>query len=437
MIIKDKEYKRRRQRVLKKMDTGVMILSGASYKVRSHDTEYPFRQKSNFYYLSGFLEDNAILMLIRSKKTTKTILFVQAKDKKMELWSGKRVGVKAARKRFSVDKVYDIATFESRAKRLLSGHHNLYVDLFNDDPFLQKIQNITKELKNDRSIKVAPRNFYDATPIIERMRLQKSAAEIKTIQAALLITKKAHERAMAEAKSAHFEYELQAHIEHVFKKEGAYSDAYTTIVASGNNANTLHYIKNVKRLSSGDLVLIDAGCEFEMYASDITRTFAVSGVFSPAQKELYEMVLAVQENIICAIKPGVKRSKLQRMCEAQLCDGLIALGILKGKRKTLLKRKAHKKYFPHGVGHWMGIDVHDEAPYTDDRGREIPLKKGMVLTIEPGVYIDKKDKKVPKKYRGMGIRIEDNILVTQDGYTNLSSDIAKSVEAIEAIMAKF
>jgi Xaa-Pro aminopeptidase len=435
MIIKEKEYKKRRQKLLKQIDEGIMLISSASHKIRSNDTEYPFRQNSNFYYLSGFLEDNAILMLLQGKKKSKTILFVQAKDKKMELWSGKRVGVKAARKYYSVDKVYDIATFEERMKKLFSGHHNLYVDLFHNEKFLQKIQKITKDLKEDRSVKISPLNFYHINPMIEMMRLRKSTAEIGTIEAALNITNKAHKRAMIETKSAHFEYELQATIEHQFKTDGAYSDAYTTIVASGNNANTLHYIKNDASLKEGDLVLIDAGCEFEMYASDITRTFPISGKFSQPQKELYEMILKVQENIIAAIKPGIKRSYLQKMCEEQLCDGLIALKILKGKQKKLIKSGAHKKYFPHGVGHWMGIDVHDESPYNDKKGREISFKSGMILTIEPGIYINKNDKKVPKKYRGIGIRIEDNILVTKEGYTNLSAHILKSIEAIEALMA--
>jgi len=434
MIVKEKEYKQRRKKLLKQMSNGVAILSAASYKTRSNDTEYPFRQNSNFYYLSGFLEDHAILMLIRDKKKSKTVLFIQEKDKKIELWNGKRVGVKAAKKRFSVDRVYDIATFEQRAKKLLSRHHNLYVDLFNSEPFLHKLYNITKNLKDDRSIKVSPRNFYDIAPIIEKMRLRKSPAEVKTIEAALDITRKAHERAMKETRSASFEYELQAVIEHQFKKEGAYSDAYTTIVAGGNNANTLHYIKNDKSLKKGDLVLIDAGCEFEMYASDITRTFPVSGTFTPPQKALYEMILGVQEDIIAAVKPGVKRSALQKMCEEKLCDGLISLGILKGKRKKLMKADAHKKYFPHGVGHWMGIDVHDEVPYSDTKGKEIPLKSGMVLTIEPGIYIDEDDKNAPKEYRGIGIRIEDDILVTKEGYKNLSADILKSVSAIESLM---
>ena len=225
---------------------------------------------------------------------------------------------------------------------------------------------------------------------------------------------------------------MQAQIEYVLKKNGAYSDAYASIVASANAANTLHYISNDKKIDKEGLLLIDAGCEYEYYASDITRTIPASGVYSKEQRELYEMVLAVQKEIIFMIKPGLLRSTLQRRSEELLCQGMIDLGILSGELKELLKKKAHKKYYPHGIGHWMGLDVHDEAAYRDKNGKEIALMSGMVLTIEPGIYLDKDDAEVPLKYRGIGIRIEDNILVTKDGFENLSFGILKEIAEIEA-----
>ena len=264
------------------------------------------------------------------------------------------------------------------------------------------------------------------------MRLIKSDSEIEVIKKAISITKDAHHKAMSRASSVKYEYQLQAEIEYEFKRKGAYSDAYTSIVAGGNRANTLHYIDNNRELKSGDLILIDAGCEYEYYASDITRTIPVNGKFTSTQKKLYNMILKTQLQIIKMIRPGVKRSELQEKAVELLSLGMMELGILKGSLKKIIKKELYKKYYPHGIGHWMGIDVHDEAPYKYKNGREIPLKVGMVLTIEPGIYIDKNDKDVPKKYRGIGIRIEDDILVIKKGCKNLSAGIAKSVEEIEA-----
>lgn len=423
-MIKEQEYKKRRERFAKQMEkNSVAVFFSAEQKVRSNDTEYPYRQESNFYYLTGFKEDNSVLVFEKKNSETKIYLFVQKKDPLMELWSGKRLGEKAAKEIFSVDDIFTSEQFLIKAKEFLEEKTNLYYDF--------KIQN-----KNLEQIKQLGRNVIklkDAAVIVQNMRLLKSSAEITLIKKALSITKDAHHQAMKLSKRLTFEYELQAEIEYVFKKNGAYSDAYTTIVASGDNANTLHYIDNDKVLKKGDLILIDAGCEYNYYASDITRTIPVSGKFTQAQKELYAMVLDVEKKIIKMIKPKVLRSELQDEAEKLLCQGMIELGILKGELKKLLKDKAHKKYFPHGIGHYMGLDVHDQNPYKDNKGKEIPLKAGMVLTIEPGIYLPKDDKKVPKKYRGIGIRIEDDILVTKEGHENLSREIKKEIKDIEAL----
>lgn len=423
-MIKEQEYKKRRERFAKQMEkNSVAVFFSAEQKVRSNDTEYPYRQESNFYYLTGFKEDNSVLVFEKKNSETKIYLFVQKKDPLMELWSGKRLGEKAAKEIFSVDDIFTSEQFLIKAKEFLEEKTNLYYDF--------KIQN-----KNLEQIKQLGRNVIklkDAAVIVQNMRLLKSSAEIALIKKALSITKDAHHQAMKLSKRLTFEYELQAEIEYVFKKNGAYSDAYTTIVASGDNANTLHYIDNDKALKKGDLILIDAGCEYNYYASDITRTIPVSGKFTQAQKELYAMVLDVEKKIIKMIKPKVLRSELQDEAEKLLCQGMIELGILKGELKKLLKDKAHKKYFPHGIGHYMGLDVHDQNPYKDNKGKEIPLKAGMVLTIEPGIYLPKDDKKVPKKYRGIGIRIEDDILVTKEGHENLSREIKKEIKDIEAL----
>ncbi|MFK5937784.1 MAG: aminopeptidase P N-terminal domain-containing protein [Sulfurimonas sp.] len=422
-MITESEYKKRRERLVSSLSKNSLgIVFSGTYKTRSNDTEFPFRQNSNFYYLTGFTEDNACLIFVKTKKKSKTILLVQKKDKTKELWTGKRLGERKAKRRFLVNEVCTYDKLSDTLKENILEKSQMYYDFDLDYSKVKILKRYAKNLSAYKNI---------AKPI-EAMRLLKSKAEIQLIKDALSITKEAHHKAMQFSKKTEFEYELQAEIEYIFKKNAAFSDAYTSIVACGNAANTLHYVSNNQKLFSGDLILIDAGCEYNYYASDITRTIPVSGKFSQAQKELYEMVLDVELSIINMIKSGVKRSKLQKKSEELLCKGMISLGILKGKPKDLIKKKAHKKYYPHGIGHWMGIDVHDQCPYKDKKGKEIPLKEGMVMTIEPGIYIDEKDKSVPKKYRGIGIRIEDDILVTSWGFENLSKDIAKTISEIES-----
>ncbi len=426
-MISQKEYKNRRDKLLKKLsNNSIGVIFSATYKTRSNDTDYPYRQDSNFYYLTGFKEDNSALVFIKSKKDTKTILFVQKKDAQLELWTGKRLGEKKAKKRFLVDEVYASSELKKKLKEYADGKKHLYCDINSKDKRVKKLLDIRGNFKT----------FENIIHIVQEMRLIKSPSEIRLIKEAVAITKKAHHKAMKTNKIGRKEYELLAQIEYDFKSRGAYSDAYTSIVACGNNANTLHYIKNNKPLVEKELILIDAGSEYRHYASDITRTIPVNGKFTKPQKELYNLVLDTQLKIIKMIKPNVKRSELQKQAEILLTKGMIKLGILKGNYKKLIKKNKHKKYYPHGIGHWMGLDVHDPAPYVNYNDKEIPLKKNMVLTIEPGLYIDKNDKSVPKKYRGIGIRIEDDILVTKDGHENLSADIAKTIKEIEDISFK-
>ncbi len=423
-MIEENEYKKRRDTLAKGfLNNSISVLFSAVYQTRSNDTEFPFRQNSNFYYMSGFVEDNSTLVFVKKNKKTKVILFVQKKDKLKELWTGKRLGIKLAKKRFLVDGVYAQEDFVEKLKEYMSGITSINYD-FNS--YTDKAKVLHKYAKDMHS-------YSNISKPIEQLRLLKSPAEIALIKKAISVTKEAHHKAMQLSSQTQYEYELQAEIEYIFKKNAAFSDAYTSIVAGGNAANTLHYISNDKPLVQGDLILIDAGCEYEYYASDVTRTIPVSGKFSEPQKELYEMVLGVELAIIKMIKPNIKRSKLQKKSEKLLCAGMVELGILKGDVKKLIKKQKHKKYYPHGIGHWMGIDVHDQAPYKDETGKELLLQSGMVMTIEPGIYIDKNDTTVPKKYRGIGIRIEDDILVTEDGHENLSASIAKSVKEIETL----
>ena len=421
-MIKEKEYTLRRKKLANSMDSfSLSIIVSAKMTTRSNDTEYPYRQNSNLYYLTGFKEDNSILVIIKKKKSFKSYMFVQKKDKTLELWTGKRSGEKLAKKLFNVSDVFTSDIFEEKIVELSKNIRALYYDFKIDDKRLGYIKSKTVNLAH----------YYNLASILGKQRLIKSKQEIKLIKKALSITAKAHHHAMKVSKELSYEYELQADIEHIFKRNGAYSDAYTSIVACSNNANTLHYIENSDKLKNGELILIDAGCEYDYYASDITRTIPVNGKFSDAQQELYEMVLDVEKQVIKMIKPGIYRSDLHKASERLLCEGMVKLGILKGSVKKLLKKSKHKKYYPHGIGHWMGLDVHDECPYKDENDKELKLVSGMVMTIEPGIYIDKDDMSVAKKYRGIGIRIEDDILVTRMGHDNLSKSIKKEIYEIE------
>lgn len=427
-------YKARRETLLTQIDEGVIVLSAATLQIRSNDTEYPFRQDSNFYYMSGFLEDNSYIVLSKKYGVSKSYFFVQKKEPEMELWTGKRFGVEEAKNHFLFDEIYESDCFSKELENLLPGFRNIYCDMFENDDLFAEIKRIAKMVKKKRDVRISPSSFINVTDIIEKMRLVKSSEEVALIEKALEITKEAHHSVMKTIKPSMLEYELQAEYEYTFKRRGAYSDAYTTIVAGGDNANTLHYIKNSEVLKSGELVLIDAGCEYQMYASDITRTFPVNGKFSDAQREVYEMVLDVQIKVIEYIKPGITKSELQHYSEKLLTEGMIRLGILKGSVGNLLDDKSFKKYYPHGIGHWLGLDVHDQAPYFEENSEEIVFVEGMVLTIEPGIYLSQNDSDIPQKYRGIGVRIEDDILVTAEGNRNLSEKIVKSVKEIENLM---
>ena len=425
-------YKQRRKTVLKQMQNdSVLILFSAMAKTVSNDTQYPFRQDSDFYYLSGFNEDNAVLVLIKSGEKKRVVMFVQPKDKMMELWTGKRAGVKKVKNDLSIKHVFSIKKLDEKLQKICQNKKAVYFDLFNKDKLIY-IHLVVSKVKDNRSLKFYPRSFLDAKEILHVLRRRKSAKEIALIKKAIDITKKAHHHAMSIKKKDIYEYELQAEFEYMFKKHGAMQDAYTTIVAGGNNANTLHYTSNKDVLKEGELILIDAGCQYDMYASDITRTIPVSGRFTPAQKDVYSLILDAQKEIIAMVRPGIKFSDLQTRARELLCSAMITLGILSGRVDDLIRKDKDKQYYPHSIGHYMGIDVHDACPYKDENGEELPLCEGVVLTIEPGLYLDVNDTSIPKKYRGIGIRIEDDILVTKDGHQNLSIGIKKEIKDIEA-----
>jgi len=427
----ENHFLNRRNKLLERMEAGVAIIASASPKTRSNDTEYPYRQNSDFYYLCGFEEDNSVLVLIKTAQESKTLLFVEEINDEHALWNGARLGVERAKEKLGTDEVNDIATYQDQIQEILREHTCLYIDLYEEGSFVSQAKQAAKALHAARGVKSHIRTIHDLTYLIRSMRLIKSDEEISLIKKAVAITAEAHHEAMRICQNGMIEYELQAQMNYIFLARGARAEAYGAIVAGGNNANTLHYIDNRDVLNDDDLVLIDAACEWELYASDITRTFPISGKFTEPQKELYEKILDVQLKVIAAMKPGVKRDWLQRYSEELLCQVLIDLGILNGDVDTLLEAKAHKKYAPHGIGHWMGLDVHDPCPYVDESGESLAFAPGMVMTIEPGIYIRSDDETVDIKYRGIGIRIEDDILITSEGCENLSVMIVKTVDAIE------
>ncbi len=434
--MKNDLYKNRRNIILKQMDDGVSLISSASLQTRSNDTEFPFRQESNFYYLTGFNEPDCLLLLCKNAQHCKSVLFLRERNPEMEMWVGKRLGVKEACASLDVDEAYDISELEQVLPDLLVNHNNIYLDTFTHNEYHESVKKVANTLFHTRSVDISPRNFIHLNTLLEKQRLIKEPYEIEQIKKALTITKTAHHAAMAMAKPGKKEYEVQALIEYIFKKEGSGHDAYGTIVAGGNNANTLHYVENSMPLNKGELMLIDAGCEWDCYASDITRTTPVDGKFSKPQQALYEGILDTQLKIIKSIRPGISKQVIQEKSEILLAQVMLDLGILKGSLDAIMETKAHKKYYPHGIGHWMGLDVHDTCPYKDEDGKDILFSENMVLTVEPAIYLPSDDLEIPEMYRGIGIRTEDDILVTAKGQENLSYDIAKTVEEIEKMCSR-
>lgn len=425
------QFLEHRNNIVEKMASkSILILQSATEKTRSNDTNYVYRQESNFYYATGFLEPNSIVVLIKSETSTKSILFVQAKDVAKELWEGEVLGVDAAKEQLGVDEVYDINTFESMFPPLLNLTTTLYHSV--EEETFQFIQKSSAKAKNSKDNYAAIDCFKEASSLLFPLRRTKSAWEIEQIKKALAITKKAHHAAMALTNPSKGEHEVLAVVEYIFTKNGAKSDAYTTIAASGNAANTLHYIHNDKPCKEGTLLLLDAGVEHKLYASDITRTYPVNGTFSQAQKEVYSIVLAAQKAAFAVIKEGALRSDVNVAAVRVLTQGLIDLGIIvDATLDEAIEKEYYKIYYPHGIGHWMGLDVHDPLPYRDENAKELPLQKGDVLTIEPGLYLNENNSDIPSQYKGIGIRIEDDILVTKTGYENLSEGIAKEIEEVE------
>lgn len=431
------QAKKRRRALLGKLGKqAIALLSAAPQRTRSSDTEYHYRQDSDFYYLTGFTEDDAVLALIPGRKQGEVVLFCQPKDKTKELWTGILTGPEQARTQLLLDEAYPISMIDEILPTLMDGCERVYYCMEREPAFDQRISSWVKNIRSRvRMGAKAPQEFVMLDPLLHEMRLFKSKSEIALMQKAADISARGHKRAMLAAREGRHEYHLEAELLHEFMMSGSRAPAYNSIVAAGANACILHYIENRDPLRDGDLVLIDAGCEYDYYAADITRTFPVSGHFSKEQKALYDIVLKAQLEAIAVTRPGVPWDEPHHVTVGVITNGLVELGLLKGSPDKLIETGAYRDFYMHRAGHWLGIDVHDAGSYQlNDKPRR--LKPGMVMTVEPGIYVSPDNKKVAKKWRGIGIRIEDDVLVTRSGNRVLSGGVPKTTDAIEALMAQ-
>ena len=436
-MIPVKEFAARRRRLMDMMaQDSIAILPAAPERVRNRDVLHPFRQDSDFHYLSGFDEPDAVLVIIPGREHGESVLFCKEKDPAKELWDGFLAGPEGAIEQFGLDDAFPIADIDDILPGMIEGRSRVYYPLGRDQGFDQRVMDWVKTIRSKvRSGSNPPGEFVALEHLLHDLRLIKSAAEVRVMAKAAEISAEAHVRAMKRARQGGYEYNLEAELIHTFMSHGARSTAYPSIVGGGANGCILHYIENNASLKEGDLVLIDAGCEYECYASDITRTFPVSGRFSAEQKALYEVVLAAQYAAIEAVHPDNHWNRPHEAALEVLVQGLIELGILKGMTvEQAIEEEAYRPYFMHRTGHWVGMDVHDVGDYKIG-GAWRQLEPGMALTVEPGLYIAPDNTDVDEMWRGIGIRIEDDVVVTKDGCRVLTVDVPKEIDEIEALMA--
>ncbi|HEC84594.1 MAG: Xaa-Pro aminopeptidase [Candidatus Parabeggiatoa sp. nov. 2] len=431
------EFKNRRQKLMEILcEESMAILPAAPEQLRSRDVYYPYRQDSDFYYLTGFPEPQALAVIIPQREQGQYILFCRENDKNQETWHGSRAGLEGACEIYGADDAFPITDIDDILPGLMESCHRLYYPMGYYQEFDDKIIDWMNQLRGlVRSGVVAPTEMVALDSILHEMRLHKSEAEIQAIRAAVDVATRAHKRAMRFCRPGLYEYELEAEIVHEFLRSGCSSPAFPTIVASGKNACTFHYTKNNQVLEDGGLVLIDAGAEVDYYVSDITRTFPINGHFTKPQKTIYELVLKAQRAALSKIYPGNKWNEPYQAAALVITEGLKALGLLVGKSDVLIEEEAYKRFYrqPH-IGHWLGMDVHDVGFYkVDETWRE--LEPGMVMTVEPGIYIPEAED-ILDEWWNICIRIEDNVLITEGGHEVLTAELPKTVAEIEAFMTE-
>ncbi|WP_148864283.1 Xaa-Pro aminopeptidase [Marinobacter fonticola] len=436
MLMPIKEFASRRKTLSEHMAANsIAIVPAAPERVRNRDVLHPYRQDSDFYYLTGFDEPDAVLVLIPGREHGESVLFCKERNPEKELWDGFLAGPEGAIETYGFDDAFPIADIDDILPGMIEGRSRVYYPLGKDRAFDSQVMEWVKTIRSKvRTGAHPPGEFVALEHTLHDLRLYKSASEIKVMAKAGEISAEAHCRAMKRAKRGGYEYHLEAELIHTFMSHGARSTAYPSIVGSGLNGCILHYIENSAPLKDGDLVLIDAGCELENYASDITRTFPINGRFTDPQKALYEVVLAAQYAAIEAVKPGNHWNHSHEAALRVLTQGLLDLGLLQGSLDEALEQEAYKPFFMHRTGHWLGLDVHDVGDYRVGDAWRV-LEPGMVLTVEPGLYISPNNTDVAEQWRGIGIRIEDDVVVTKEGCRILSEGAPKTIAEIEAFMA--
>ena len=431
-MIKPAEFARRRENLLHMTGPGsIVLLQAATEKTRNSDVLFPYRQDSDFLYMSGFSEPEAVLVMIATEKGNQTLLFCRPADPDRAIWDGPRAGLEGAVADYGFDEAFEISELDKRLPALMEAAEKVYYKVGSEPEFDRQIMRWMHQLHDTKDAHI-PQELVSLEHDLHELRLFKSKAEVKAMRKAAKVAAKAHIQAMRAAPAANNEAELQAELFLVFYRNHC-PWSYQPIVGTGDNGCVLHYIDNNQTIKQGDLILIDAGCECEGYASDITRTFPANGRFSAEQKALYELVLKSQLAAIEEIRPGKQWLDAHRVVVDILTTGLVDLGLLEGEFDELIDSEAYKEFYMHKTGHWLGLDVHDVGDYTID-GDSRQLEPGMVLTVEPGLYIAPDCELVEPRWRGIGIRIEDDVLVTRDGCEVLSKDAPKSVKEIEALM---
>jgi Xaa-Pro aminopeptidase len=436
-MIKKAEFTRRRRKLMDYMgDNSIAILPSNAEQIRSRDTDFRFRQHSDFHYLSGFPEPDSVIVLLPGREQGEYIMFCREKDQVMETWHGRRFGQEGAVKHFGCSDAFPIDDIDDILPGLMEGRDRIYYEFGNHSEFDNNIMSWINILRSQvKTGAHPPGELIDLSHVLHDMRLFKSPAEIKVMQQVAELSAQAHMMAMTRCKPAMNELDIEAEIKYQFAKQGARHEAYNSIVAGGENACILHYVENDQTLRDGELLLIDAGGELEGYAADITRTFPINGRFSDEQRQAYDWVLKANVEAIQAVKPGNPWTAPHDTAVRVLTQGLIEMGILKGELEQLLDEEAYKTYYMHKTGHWIGLDVHDVGDYLIDKEPR-SLQAGMVLTVEPGLYFAPNTKGLDKKWWGIGIRIEDDVLVTGKGHEVLSKSAIKQANQIESLMSQ-
>ena len=431
-------HKQNREAFIEKMGPGGVAIFASNPPARwNHDTEYIYRPDPNFYYLTGFEEPESICVIAPEHPKHQYVLFVRPKNKQAEIWNGKRVGIRDARRRYGADKAYPIEKFDEKIGEYLQDAERLYYTLgSNEDVDSEMLTRFTRAVKSKVRGGKGIDTLVDPSPILSEMRLIKNETELERMRMATEITVAGHVAAMKAVRPGLYEYQLESLVESTFRMNGAGGAAFPTIVASGGNATTLHYTTNDCEIEDGNLVLLDAGAEYNRYCGDVTRTFPANGTFTEAQRDIYQIVLDAHKTIIDGIRPGVSIDEPHQKSIELLTEGMLSLGLLKKKKKIekLIEDGAYRKFYMYRIGHMIGLDVHDVNCVREANGDYKTFQPGMIITIEPGLYVAEGTKGVPPKYLGIGVRIEDDILVTESGNENLTSNVPTEIEEVEALV---